>query len=192
MNKTLVFASANKNKIEEVSHKLGGMPIKGLADIGCTEEIPETADTIEGNAIMKARYVWEKYQVNCFADDTGLEVEALGGRPGVLSARFAGEQKDSTANRHLVLDLMKDELNRCARFKTVICLIIDGKEMLIEGIANGHITREERGELGFGYDSIFCPTTQSRSFAQMSIEEKNILSHRGKALTTLKKILGQV
>jgi XTP/dITP diphosphohydrolase len=192
MNRLLVFASANKNKIEEVSHKLGGLPIRGLADIGCHEEIPETADTIEGNAIMKARYVWEKYKVNCFADDTGLEVEALGGKPGVYSARFAGEQKDSKANRHKVLELMKGELNRRARFKTVICLIIDGEETLIEGIAEGHITREERGDMGFGYDSIFCPMDQSRSFAQMTIEEKNILSHRGKALTTLKKILGQV
>lgn len=181
----LVFASANQHKVEEVSKKLDGYPLKGLKDIGCWEEIPETADTIEGNAAMKARYVFEKFGVDCFADDTGLLVDALNGAPGVQSAYYAGPQKDASMNRALLLQTMGSELHRGAHFKTVICLIIAGKEYFFEGIVNGHIAREERGVGGFGYDSIFVPSGNSRTFAMMSVEEKNILSHRGLALKQL-------
>ncbi|MFO0360047.1 MAG: RdgB/HAM1 family non-canonical purine NTP pyrophosphatase [Flavobacteriales bacterium] len=189
--KKIVFASANAHKIEEVSHKLGGMPLLGLKDINCNEDIPETASTLEGNAILKARYVWERYQVPVFADDTGLEIYALNNEPGVYSARYAGDQKDSTANRKLVLDKMKNELNRKARFRTVICFIENGIEHLFEGIVEGHILREERGTQGFGYDSIFIPNTNSRTFAQMSIEEKSLLSHRANALERFKAFLSK-
>jgi XTP/dITP diphosphohydrolase len=189
--KKIVFASANAHKIEEVSHKLGGMPLLGLKDINCNEDIPETAATLEGNAILKARYVWERYQVPVFADDTGLEIFALNNEPGVYSARYAGDQKDSTANRKLVLDKMRNEVFRRARFRTVICYIEDGKEYLFEGIVEGHILREERGTQGFGYDSIFIPTNNSRTFAQMSIEEKSLLSHRAKALERFKAFLSK-
>lgn len=190
MKNNLVFASANPNKVIEVSKKLGGIKLLSLKDINCDEEIPETADTIEGNAQMKARYIYEKYGYNCFADDTGLEVMALNGKPGVLSARYSGESKNEKANRNKVLLELSDSLERRARFKTVICLIIDGQETLIEGIVEGHIERSERGDGGFGYDSIFTPINSSRTFAQMSIDEKNIISHRGLAISKLKKILG--
>lgn len=188
-SKRLVFASANPHKVEEVSQKLGGIPLSGLKDIGCWEDIPETADTLEGNAEMKARYVYDKYGTDCFADDTGLEIECLDGAPGVYSARFAGPGRDSAANRALVLERMKPELNRRARFRTVICLIWDGKTYFFEGTVQGKIERLERGTGGFGYDSIFTPDTNSRTFAQMSLEEKGILSHRGRALEKLRAFL---
>lgn len=185
----LVFASANPNKVAEVAAKLGGIPLKGLKDIDCTEDIPETAQTLEGNAAMKARYIWEKYQVNCFADDTGLEIEALGGEPGVFSARYAGSDRNESNNRALVLQKMQGELNRNARFRTVICLILEGKEYYFEGIVKGKIERYERGSGGFGYDALFTPEGNSRTFAQMSLEEKGILSHRGLAIEKLKFFL---
>ena len=185
----LVFASANPNKVAEVAAKLGGIPLKGLKDIDCTEDIPETAQTLEGNAAMKARYIWEKYQVNCFADDTGLEIEALGGEPGVFSARYAGSDRNESNNRALVLQKMQSELNRNARFRTVICLILEGKEYYFEGIVKGKIERYERGSGGFGYDALFTPEGNSRTFAQMSLEEKGILSHRGLAIEKLKFFL---
>ena len=188
MNK-LVFASGNPHKVEEVSHKLGGYPLLGLNDIGCVEEIPETADTLEGNAKMKARYVFEKYGKDCFADDTGLEVVALHGQPGVLSARFAGDHKSNEDNKKKLLELMEHHLDRRARFRTVICLIQGGKETLFEGIVEGHILRAEKGTMGFGYDGLFVPVANSRSFAQMTTEEKNILSHRGIAISLLKEYL---
>ncbi|MEZ4799261.1 MAG: RdgB/HAM1 family non-canonical purine NTP pyrophosphatase [Flavobacteriales bacterium] len=190
MNKDLVFASANENKILEVSKKLGGLKLLGLKDIGCFEEIPETSDTIEGNAVMKARYIFEKYGYNCFADDTGLEVEALGGQPGVHSARYSGEERNEAANRTKLLNELDGNENRFARFKTVICLIQDGKETLLEGIVNGEIGHEEVGDNGFGYDSLFIPLGESRTFAQMTLDEKNVMSHRGLAISKLKKILG--
>ena len=188
MNK-LVFASGNAHKVEEVSLKLGGFPILGLKDIGCIEDIPETADTLEGNAIMKAKYVYEKYGRDCFADDTGLEVFVLNGQPGVLSARFAGDHKSNDDNKRKLLEMMAGQLDRRARFRTVICLIQGGKETLFEGIVEGHILRAEKGEMGFGYDGLFVPDSNSRSFAQMTAEEKNILSHRGKAISLLKEYL---
>lgn len=189
MKKGLVFASANANKVEEVSIKLGGVKLLGLKDIGCTEEVPETSDTLEGNARQKAWYIYEKFGCDCFADDTGLEVLALGGKPGVHSARFAGEQRSNEDNRKKLINDMQSELDRRARFRTVICLIIGGKETMFEGIVDGKILREEKGKGGFGYDSLFVPLDNSRSFAEMSIEEKNILSHRGKAIGTLRRFL---
>lgn len=189
MKKGLVFASANANKVEEVSVKLGGIKLLGLKDIGCTEDVPETSDTLEGNARQKAWYIYEKFGCDCFADDTGLEVLALGGKPGVHSARFAGEQRSNEDNRKKLIHDMQSELDRRARFRTVICLITGGKETMFEGIVDGKILREEKGNGGFGYDSLFVPLDNSRSFAEMSIEEKNILSHRGKAIGSLRRFL---
>lgn len=189
MKKGLVFASANANKVEEVSVKLGGIKLLGLKDIGCTEDVPETSDTLEGNARQKAWYIYEKFGCDCFADDTGLEVFALGGKPGVHSARFAGEQRSNEDNRKKLIHDMQSELDRRARFRTVICLIIGGKETMFEGIVDGKILREEKGNGGFGYDSLFVRLDNSRSFAEMSIEEKNILSHRGKAIGSLRRFL---
>ena len=189
MKNQLVFASANANKVEEVIVKLGGIKLLGLKDIGCTEEVPETSDTLEGNARQKAWYIYEKFGCDCFADDTGLEVLALGGRPGVHSARFAGEQRSNEDNRKKLLNDMEVELDRRARFRTSICLIIGGKETMFEGIVEGKILRAEKGKGGFGYDSLFVPLDNSRSFAEMSIEEKNILSHRGKAIGKLRAFL---
>jgi XTP/dITP diphosphohydrolase len=189
MKNQLVFASANANKVEEVSLKLGGIKLLGLKDIGCTEEVPETSDTLEGNARQKAWYIYEKFGCDCFADDTGLEVLAIGGKPGVHSARFAGEQRSNEDNRKKLLNDMEVELDRRARFRTSICLIIGGKETMFEGIVEGKILRGEKGKGGFGYDSLFVPLDNSRSFAEMSIEEKNILSHRGKAIGKLRAFL---
>jgi XTP/dITP diphosphohydrolase len=189
MKKGLVFASGNANKVEEVSVKLGGIKLLGLKDIGCMEDVPETSDTLEGNARQKAWYVYEKFGCDCFADDTGLEVLTLGGKPGVHSARFAGEQRSNEDNRKKLINDMQSELDRRARFRTVICLIIGGEESMFEGIVDGKILREEKGKGGFGYDSLFVPLDNSRSFAEMSIEEKNILSHRGKAIDSLRRFL---
>jgi XTP/dITP diphosphohydrolase len=189
MKNKLVFASANSNKVEEVSMKLGGIKLLGLKEIGCIEEVPETSDTLEGNARQKAWYVYDKFGHDCFADDTGLEVLALDGKPGVHSARYAGEQRSNEDNRKKLLEDMSNELDRRARFRTVICLIIGGKETMFEGIVDGKILREEKGKGGFGYDSLFVPLDNSRSFAEMTIEEKNILSHRGKAIGSLRRFL---
>lgn len=186
----LVFASANANKVEEVNGKLP-WTIIGLKDINCNDDIPETAPDLKGNAAQKARFVYEKYGVDCFADDTGLEIDALNGRPGVYSARYAGPQKNPVDNMHKVLDELSNVPFRTARFKTVICCILKGKEFFFEGIAEGHMTREPRGTAGFGYDPIFVPEGNSRTFAQMSIEEKNIISHRGRAIAQLSQFLKQ-
>lgn len=187
--KKLVFASANEHKVMEVSKKMEGFPLIGLKDIGCFEEIPETSNTIKGNAAMKARYVFNKYGVDCFADDTGLLVDSLDGAPGVQSAYYGGPQKDASLNRKLLLKNLENDLNRRAQFQTVICLILSGREYFFEGNIVGRISREERGNAGFGYDSIFIPEGNSRSFAMMTIEEKNILSHRGVALKRLLSFL---
>ena len=182
----LVFASNNKNKIAEIQQLLPpSIIILSLEEIGCFEEIPETADTIEGNAILKANYVTEKYGYDCFADDTGLEVEALNGDPGVYSARYAGDQKDSNDNMNKLLANLKGESNRNAQFKTVITLNKDGKQILFTGIAKGKITEEKLGEKGFGYDPIFQPEGYTETFAQLSSEIKNKISHRGKATQLL-------
>ena len=182
----LVFASNNKNKIAEIQQLLlPSIQILSLEEIGCFEEIPETADTIEGNAILKANYVTQNYDYDCFADDTGLEVEALNGDPGVYSARYAGDQKDSNDNMNKLLANLKGESNRNAQFKTVITLNKDGKQILFTGIAKGKITEEKLGEKGFGYDPIFQPEGYTETFAQLSSEIKNKISHRGKATQLL-------
>ncbi len=183
----LVFATNNKNKIKEIKHLIGNsIELLNLEGIGCFEEIPETADTIEDNAIQKAQYVYEKYGHNCFADDTGLEIEALNGEPGVYSARYAGDQKNPEDNMNKVLEKLKEKSNRKAQFKTVIALIIDGKLTCFEGIVKGEITREKSGMEGFGYDPIFKPNDYDKTFSEMDLDEKNMISHR--AIATKKLI----
>jgi XTP/dITP diphosphohydrolase len=182
----LVFATNNKNKIIEVQQMLPNtIEIISLESIGCFEEIPETGDTIEENAIMKANYVTQKYGYDCFADDTGLEVEVLNGAPGVFSARYAGEQRNSDDNMNKLLDALSAETNRKAQFKTVIALNLNGKQHLFTGIASGEITLEKSGNQGFGYDPIFKPEDFDLTFAQLSLEEKGAISHRGKATAQL-------
>ena len=182
----LVFATNNKNKILEVQQLLpASIEIISIESIGCFEEIPETADTIEENAIMKANYITEKYGYNCFADDTGLEVEALNGEPGVYSARYAGEQRDADDNMNKLLNKLENSTNRKAQFKTVITLNLNGKQHLFTGIAAGEITLEKSGNQGFGYDPIFKPEGYNLTFAQLSLQEKGIISHRGKATEQL-------
>lgn len=182
----LVFASNNQNKIAEIKQMLpNSIELLSLEDIGCTEEIPETANTIEGNAILKANYVTEKYGYPCFADDTGLEVEALNGEPGVYSARYAGEQKNADDNMNKLLENLIDKQNRKAQFKTIIALNINNEQHLFEGIIKGEIISEKRGTKGFGYDPIFVPEGFSRTFAEMEMNEKAILSHRGIATRKL-------
>lgn len=182
----LVFASNNKNKIQEIQALVPNIiQILSLEEIGCTEDIPETADTIEGNAILKANYVTEKYGYDCFADDTGLEVEALNGAPGVYSARYAGEQKDANDNMDKLLLELKDKSNRKANFKTVIALNLNGKQNLFTGIINGKIIEEKIGNNGFGYDPIFVAEGHEKTFAELTMEEKSGISHRGIAVKQL-------
>lgn len=189
----LVFASNNKNKIKEIQQLLPAtIEILSLESIGCYEEIPETADTIEGNAILKANYVTEKYGYNCFADDTGLEVAALNGEPGVYSARYAGEQRNAEDNMNLLLDNLVDKTDRTAQFKTVIALNLNGQQHLFTGIAKGKITTEKSGNQGFGYDPIFQPEDFKETFAKLSLEIKNKISHRGKATQLLITFLNQI
>ena len=186
----LVFASNNKNKILEIQNLIGStLEILSLEDIGCFEEIPETAETIEGNAILKANYVTQKYGFNCFADDTGLEIEVLQGAPGVHSARYAGEHKNSDDNRNKVLEALANETNRKAQFKTVIALNLNGQQTLFTGIVSGEITKKEFGNQGFGYDSIFKAEGMTQTFAEITLEEKATLSHRGKATKMLLNFL---
>jgi XTP/dITP diphosphohydrolase len=187
---TLVFASNNEHKITEIRSLLGNsFQLLSLADINITEDIPEEEPLIEGNALAKARYVHNAAGVNVFADDTGLEIEALDGLPGVHSARFAGEMKDSSANIEKVFSMLGDKENRKARFKTVIALILEGKEYLFEGIVNGEIITEKRGTGGFGYDPVFIPDGKLLTFAQMDLAEKNTISHRARAFEKLKEFL---
>jgi len=157
----------------------------GLSDIGCLEDIPETSPTIAGNALQKALYVYERYHQNCFADDTGLEIDALDGRPGVLSARYAGMEKNADKNMQKVLLELREETNRRARFRTVIALVIDGKQLLFEGVMEGEILNKKQGTGGFGYDPIFRPLESDRSFGEMELEEKNRISHRAIAVHKL-------
>lgn len=186
----LVFASNNSNKIREINHILGGsFRLLSLTDIGMPEDIPENEPTLEGNALAKARYIYDATHRNVFADDTGLEVDALGGLPGVNSARFAGEKKDSDANIEKLLSMLADTDNRQARFRTLIALILNGKEYLFEGTVNGMILRERRGTEGFGYDPVFVPQGKSLTFAEMDLEEKNSISHRAKAFEKLREFL---
>lgn len=186
----LIFATHNQHKTEEAREiAASSLQIKNLKDIGCFEEIPETADTLQGNALQKARYVREHYHVDCFADDTGLEVEALDGRPGVYSARYAGEHCSYQDNVDKLLREMKGKTNRKACFKTVIALILDGKEYLFEGRVDGQIIESQRGVSGFGYDPVFLPDGSDLTFAEMTEEEKNSISHRGRAMRQLMEFL---
>ena len=182
----LVFATNNKHKLQEVRDIVGdGVEVLSLNDIGCFDDIPETADTLQGNALIKARHIYEKYGFDCFADDTGLEVEALDGAPGVYSARYAGEECDSEANMQKLLENLTGKSNRNAQFRTVIALIVKGDEKLFNGIVKGTITTRKMGDSGFGYDPVFVPEGYSESFAQMSGEMKNSISHRVRATKQL-------
>ena len=186
------MATNNEHKLKEVRQILDykDILIKGLEEVGCYDDIPETADTLEGNALLKARYMYSHYGVDCFADDTGLEVEALNGQPGVFTARFGqmngyGNSHDADANMQCLLDKLQGKENRKARFRTVIALLCEGKEYIFEGIVEGEILTEKSGQEGFGYDPIFSPEGKGISFAEMSAEEKNQISHRGRAVEKL-------
>ena len=186
----LVFATNNKHKLQEVRDIVGDwVEVLSLADINCYDDIPETADTLQGNALIKARHIYEKYGLDCFADDTGLEVEALDGAPGVYSARYAGDECNSEANMRKLLENLTGKTNRNAQFRTVIALIVKGEEKLFNGIVKGTIATEKKGDSGFGYDPIFVPEGHSASFAQMSSEMKNSMSHRFRATQQLSDYL---
>lgn len=185
MKKKLVFATNNRNKLIEVQAMLPDYELLCLEDIGCTEEIPETADTLEGNALLKATYVKDRFGFDCFADDTGLEVTSLNNEPGVYSARYAGEGKDSNANMDKLLTNLSSESDRSARFRTVIALISNGETHYFEGIVNGEILHSKQGNDGFGYDPIFQPEGFNVSFAEMTLQEKNKISHRARAVNAL-------
>ncbi|MDO9593929.1 MAG: non-canonical purine NTP diphosphatase [Lutibacter sp.] len=192
MNKLkLVFATNNKHKLEEVQAMLTNFEIVSLADIHCFEDIPETADTLEGNAILKANFITEKFGLDCFADDTGLEVAALNNEPGVYSARYAGENNNAEANMNKLLKNLENNPNRKAQFKTAIALNIQGKQFIFEGICEGTILTEKRGKSGFGYDPIFMPDGFNTSFAEMDMNEKGNISHRGKAIEKLVTFLNE-
>ncbi len=189
----IVFASNNKNKIQEIQSMLPeNIQIVSLESIGCFEEIPETSETIEENAILKANYVTQNYGFDCFADDTGLEVEALNGEPGVYSARYAGEQRNADDNMDKLINKLNDKTNRNVQFKTVIALNFEGKQHLFTGIASGEITLEKKGTGGFGYDPIFKPNGYDSTFAELSLEIKNEISHRGKATKLLLEFLQNI
>lgn len=190
MKRKLVFATNNLHKLQEISNIIGNdLDIVSLHDIGCHEDIPETANTLEGNALLKAQYIKEHYGFDCFADDTGLEVEALNNAPGVFSARYAGLDHDSEANMNKLLQEMEGFNNRKARFRTVIALIHNGNEYIFEGIVNGQITLEKQGNEGFGYDPIFIPDHYTQTFAEMGNDLKNTISHRAEAVKKLSSFL---
>ncbi len=185
-DKKLVFATNNPHKLNEVKVLVGkDYEIVSLADIGCQEDMPETADTLEGNASQKASYIFTRYGLDCFADDTGLEVEALNGRPGVKSARYAGDENNPLKNIELLLSELDGKSNRKARFRTVIALIQGGEETRFEGIVQGKIILEKKGEGGFGYDSVFIPDGYDMTFAEMPLKLKNVMSHRARAIHKL-------
>lgn len=192
MNKLkLVFATNNKNKLKEVQAMLTNFEIVSLADINCFDDIPETADTLEGNAILKANYITKKFGYNCFADDTGLEVEALNNAPGVYSARYAGEENNAEANMKKLLQELGDNNNRKAQFRTAVALNINQKQFIFEGICKGSILTTKQGDSGFGYDPIFMPNGFDTSFAEMDMKEKGAISHRGKAIQKLVTFLNE-
>lgn len=179
----LIFSTNNQHKLSEVKAILEkGYKILGLSEIGIDTDIPETGDTLEENALIKARYLWEEKGINCFADDTGLEVEALDNAPGVYSARYAGEQKSSADNVQKLLQELADKPNRKARFRTVIAAILDGKEYLFEGIVSGSIATQPKGASGFGYDPVFVPDGYTETFAELGDHVKNTISHRARAV----------
>lgn len=192
MKKKLVVATNNAHKLEEISQILGGgIELLSLKDIQCTAEIPETTDTLEGNAQQKAEYIYKHFGFDCFADDTGLEVDALNGAPGVFSARYAGNDNNSEANMQKLLQNLQGTDNRKAQFRTVICLIMEGKTHLFEGICKGKIIEEKRGNTGFGYDPIFVPEGYNETFAELGNDIKNKISHRAKAVDLLCHFLKQ-
>ena len=192
MKKKFVFATNNAHKLEEVTAILGNkIELLSMKDINCYADIPETADTLEGNALLKARYIFENYQLDCFADDTGLEVEALNGAPGVYSARYAGDAHNSEANMKKLLQDMEGMENRKAQFRTVFALIVNGKEHLFEGIVKGEITKHRHGTSGFGYDPVFIPEGYTQTYAEMGNELKNKISHRALAANKLCNFLSK-
>jgi XTP/dITP diphosphohydrolase len=190
----LCFASNNKHKLEEIKNVVGRkFEILSLADIKCNEELPETRNTLEGNSLQKAEYVLQHYNTPCFADDTGLEVEALNGAPGVYSARYAGNHRNTDDNIALLLQNLKNDTNRKAQFRTVITLIgIEAQPVFFEGVIRGEIITEKRGSSGFGYDPVFVPEGHSKTFAEMTLEEKNQLSHRAIAVKKLAEYLSRL
>jgi XTP/dITP diphosphohydrolase len=189
----ICFATNNLHKLEEIMALLGPeFNLLSLEDIGCNEELKEEGSTLEENSRQKASYVYYNYGIACFADDTGLEVEALGGDPGVYSARYAGEQKSNEDNIRLLLDKLSGLGNRKAQFRTIITLIIDGDINLFEGVVKGVIIDEKRGKAGFGYDSVFIPENHDRTFAEMTMEDKSNISHRGKAVLKLVQYLKSI
>lgn len=186
----LIFATQNKHKVEEIQSQLTGvLSIQSLLDINYLDELEETQDTLEGNALQKARFVSQKFNCNCFADDTGLEIKSLNNEPGVYSARYAGQERSFEANMNKVLMKLNGKTDRTAQFRTVIALIISGQEYIFEGICPGEITKEKSGNEGFGYDPIFKPKGYERTFAEMTLEEKNVISHRGLAIDKVVKFL---
>ena len=187
--KKIVFATGNPNKLKEIKSAIKSFEIVGLKDLKITEEIPETGDTLKKNALQKAKYVYDKTALDCFSDDTGLEIEALDFRPGVYSAMYAGSECDAENNMRKVLEELGEAPNRNAQFKTVIALILQGKEYFFEGVVKGEILKEKKGKDGFGYDPIFRPLGYKESFAEMSIAQKNEISHRGLAVKKLVKFL---
>ena len=190
--KTLVFATNNQHKLDEVQAMIGNnFKLKSLKDIGCDTDIPETGVTFEENASQKSKFIFENYQVDCFSDDSGLEVDALNGEPGVYSARYSGS-RDTEINMQLVLDKLGNNSNRTARFRCVISLILDRTEHLFEGSVEGSIAQKRSGTSGFGYDPIFIPDGYEQTFSEMSGEEKNKISHRGKAMAKLVQFLSQL
>ena len=187
--KKIVFATGNPNKLKEIKSVIKSFEIVGLKDLGITEEIPETGDTLKKNALQKAKYVYDKTGLDCFSDDTGLEIEALNYRPGVYSAMYAGSGCNAENNMRKVLKELEGKTNRNVQFKTVIALILNGKEYFFEGLVSGEILKEKTGKYGFGYDPIFRPVGYKESFAEMSIAQKNEISHRGLAVKKLVNFL---
>ena len=190
--KKIVFATGNPNKLKEIKSAINSFEIVGLKDLGITEEIPETGDTLKKNALQKAKYVYDKTGLDCFSDDTGLEIEAINNRPGVYSAMYAGSDCNAEDNMRKVLEELGETTNRTAQFKTIISLILQGKEYFFEGVVKGEILKDKTGKDGFGYDPIFRPLGYKESFAEMSIAQKNEISHRGLAVKKLIKFLSGV
>ena len=189
----IVFATNNPNKLKEIQSLIPKeIEIISLKEIGCNEDIPETGDTLEANAFQKAHYIKDNFNYDCFADDTGLEIDELNGDPGVYSARYAGPERNANANMNKVLNELKGKKNRKAQFRTAIALILKGKEHLFEGKVEGYISKDKQGNEGFGYDPIFIPENDIRSFAQMSMQEKGAISHRGRAVRKLVAYLNKI
>ena len=189
----IVFATNNPNKLKEIQSLIPKeIEIISLKEIGCNEDIPETGDTLKANAFQKAQYIKDNFNYDCFADDTGLEIDELNGDPGVYSARYAGPERNASANMNKILNKLKGKKNRKAQFRTAIALILKGEEHLFEGKVEGYISKEKQGNEGFGYDPIFIPENNTRSFAQMSMQEKGAISHRGRAVKKLVTYLNNI